>query len=106
MFSYKESISTEDALHKLVHRVEKSLEKNEITGALFLDIDAAFSKASINSIINNMVRKEIDPAIIKWAEYLLINRLAEATLNGETCTKVPTRGTPQGGIMIIIFWNL
>ena len=106
LFSYKESISTEDALHKLVHRVEKSLEKNEITGALFLDIDAAFSKASINSIINNMVRKEIDPAIIKWAEYLLINRIAEATLNGETCTKVPTRGTPQGGIMSIIFWNL
>ncbi len=53
-----------------------------------------------------MVRKKIDQAIIKWAEFLLINTVAEATLNGETCTKVPTRGTPQGGIISIIFWNL
>ena len=106
LFSYRESISTEDALHRLVHKVEKSLEKKEITGALFLDIDAAFSKASISSIINNLVRKGIDPAIIKWSEHLLTNRIAEATLNGECVTKIPTRGTPQGGIMSIIFWNL
>ena len=106
LFSYKESISTEDALHKLVHRIEKSLEKGEISVALFLDIDAAFSKASITSILNNMVRKNIDPAIIKWSEYLLCNRLVEASLNGECVVKIPNRGTPQGGVMSIIFWNL
>ena len=106
LFSYKESVSTEDALHKLVHRIEKSLEKGEVSVALFLDIDAAFSKASITSILNNMSRKGIDPAIIRWSEYLLCNRLVEASLNDECVVKVPNRGTPQGGIMSIIYWNL
>ena len=106
LFSYQEGKGTEDALHSLVHKVEKALEKKEFAVALFLDIDAAFSKASIESILKNMERKGIDPGIVRWSEYMLVHRECFATLNGETVMKVPTRGTPQGGILSIIFWNL
>ena len=30
LYSYRESISTEDILHKLIHKVEKALEKKEM----------------------------------------------------------------------------
>jgi ribonuclease HI len=106
LYSYKESVSTEDALHSLVHKVEKAMEKKEIAVVLFLDIDAAFSKASIKGILRNMEKKGIEPGIIKWCEYMLRNRQVIATLNGKIVIKIPTRGTPQGGILSIIFWNL
>ena len=46
LFSYREGISTEDALHNLVGKLEKARDKREVAVTLFLDIDAAFSSAS------------------------------------------------------------
>ena len=73
---------------------------------LFLDIDAAFSNASIEGMIKNMEKQGIDPEIVRWTEYMLRNRIATATLNNKTVIKIILEGTPQGGILSVILWNL
>ena len=105
LYSYRESISTEDILHKLMHKVEKALEKKEMVIVLFADISAAFSTANISGMIRNMQRKGIEPGIINWITDALVNRQAIATLNGETVIKMVDRGTPQGGVLSVNYWN-
>lgn len=105
LYSYREGISTEDILHKLMHKVEKALEKKEMAMVLFLDISAAFSTANISGMIRNMQRKGIEPGIINWITDALINRQAIATLNGEVVMKMVNRGTPQGGVLSVNYWN-
>ena len=43
LFSYQEGISTEDALHNIVYRIEKAFEYKQIAVVVFLDIEAAFN---------------------------------------------------------------
>ena len=106
LYSYREGISTEDAIHSLVHKIEKALENKEVAVLLFLDIDAAFSNASIEGMIKNMEKQGIEPEIVRWTEYMLRNRLATATLNLKTVIKIILEGTPQGGILSVLLWNL
>lgn len=42
-FAYRPGVSTENALHALVEKVEDSLESNETVMATFLDIQGAFN---------------------------------------------------------------
>ena len=105
LYSYREGISTEDILHKLMHKVEKALEKKEMAIVLFMDISAAFSSANVSGMIKNMKRKGIEPGIINWITNALVNRQAIATLNGETVMKMVDRGMPQGGILSVDYWN-
>ena len=105
LYSYRESISTEDILHKLIHKVEKALEKKEMAIVLFMDISAAFSMANVTGMIKNMKRKGIEPGIINWITYALTNRQAITSLNGDTVMKIVNRGMPQGGILSVDYWN-
>ena len=105
LYSYREGISTEDVLHKVIHKIEKALEKKEFAIALFMDISAAFSTANISGMIKNMQRKGIQPGIINWITDALTNRQAMAILNGVTVLKVVDRGMPQGGILSADYWN-
>ena len=106
LYSYREGMSTEDALHNLVNKIEKALENNEVAVILFLDMDAAFSSASIQGITKNLKKQEVEPELVRWSENMLRNRRATATLNNETVTLIIEKGTPQGGILSVLFWNL
>ena len=52
VYSYKEGVSTENALHKVTYQIEKAISKNKYTLAVFLDISGAFSNAKISEMIN------------------------------------------------------
>ena len=106
VFSYRESVSTEDALHNLVSKIEKTFDKGKIAVVLFLDISSAFNNASVPGILNNMVKQGIDKKIIRWAKHMLENRIITATCAGEYVTIHSDRGTPQGGQLSAFKWNL
>ena len=107
IFSYREGMGTEEALHNLVRKIEKAKEKGEICIILFLDISGAFNNASVSSILNSMKKKGIDNSLIRWFKYMLENRISVATLQGVTARKKSDKGTPQGGISSAgISWNL
>ena len=79
IYSYREGLGTEDALHNLVRKIEKAVEKGEICVVLFLDISAAFNNLSIPYILNVMKKKGLDHGLIRWMKYLLENRITVAT---------------------------
>ena len=53
-----------------------------------------------------MDRKGIDPAIVAWYGKLLKGRKITADLQGEKCERIPARGSPQGGVLSPLIWNL
>ena len=105
IFSYREGISTEDAIHNVVTKIEKAFENNEVALLLFCDMDAAFSTANITSMIRNLTIKGAPVQTMIWAEDMLRNMEVTASLNGKEVSKKNKRGTPQGGVGSIHFWN-
>ena len=49
LYSYQEGVSTETALHRLVHKIEAALDKKQFCMVVFLDISGAFSNTSTKS---------------------------------------------------------
>ncbi len=76
IYSYREGIGTEDALHNLVFKIEKALEKGEHALLLFLDLSAAFSSVTVESIIKNLKSLKVEDEILNWANHMLLNRKA------------------------------
>ena len=105
LFAYKESVSTDDAIHHLVSMVEKTFDQQEICIVLFMDMSAAFSTANINGMVNNLKQLGVDEGMIKWAQHMLNNRTVVVCVNGTTRQKPAKRGTPQGGVGSPNYWN-
>ena len=106
IFAYKESTSTEDALHTLLHKIEKAMEQKEHALVLFLDLSAAFSTMTVEGIIRNLKNIGCDAKILTWCKHLLEHRIVIAFLMGGKVCKLVIRGTPQGGILSVTFWNV
>ena len=53
-----------------------------------------------------MRRKGIEENIIKWYEHYLRNRIAVVNAQGVQVIRLIDIGTPQGGILSVIIWNL
>ena len=106
IFAYREGISTEDSLHGLVHKIEKALENQQQVMVLFLDLSAAFSSVTVSGIIKNLKNLGCEPEILSWCKDMLEHRTVIAFLNGGRVCKLVIRGTPQGGILSVVFWNV
>ena len=64
-FAYQSGKSTEDALHDLVGKIEKTIEFKEVALCAFLDIEGAFDNTSYASIIRACKRKGVDEFTVK-----------------------------------------
>ena len=105
IFSYRESVGCEDAIHSLIKRIEKALENDQVCVVLFLDMSAAFNTASINGMVNCLEKFGAEKEILTWTEHMLKNRTVIAQINEDTATKIVNRGCPQGGLKSTILWN-
>ena len=106
LYSYMEGKSTEDALHLVVHKIEKAINSKKVAVAVFLDIDSAFSNATFSSMEEALKNKGIDKTLQKWIVNSLINREAVATQDSFSVKKNIEKGCPQGGILSPYIWNL
>ena len=106
LYSYKEGISAEDAIHAVVNKIERAFKKNEVAIILFKDIDAAFSSAKIESLVKNMREHGVPNALVEWTKHLLENRQAFAKMGNKIAEKLIGRGTPQGYLISVILWNM
>ena len=106
LYSYKESIATDDAIHSLVTKIEKALEKSEVAIVLFMDMSAAFSTANVSGLMKNLEKTGVNNNILKWTSDMLSNRTISASLNRVIVKKKSSRGCPQGGLLSgPILWN-
>ena len=106
LFSYREGKSTEDAIHKVVHKIEKAITTNKIAVGMFLDIEAAFNNATVSGMKYVLEKKGVDNSILNWIVHTLKNRTAFAEQNSFLVSKTVRRGCPQGGILSPFIWNL
>jgi len=82
--AYTKGKSTESALHLVVNSIE------EYKLIAFLDIEGAFNNVLPTAITEFLTELGVEPA----------------TLGTSTQTRLVNRGTPQGGVLSPLLWNI
>ena len=62
---YQAGTSVEMVLHRLVVRVEKALDQQEIALGVFLDVEGAFHNTSYDSMCAELTRYGVDYTIVR-----------------------------------------
>ena len=99
-FGFKRGTSTETALHKIAHTIERRIAKKGYVLGTFLDIEGAFDNVSFKAISDAM---NSSPGC-RWIVNMVKNR--HLTVTHQDITKRIRRGFPQGGILSQFLWNL
>ena len=61
-YGFKRGCSTEAALHKVTHLIERRIAKKGYVLGVFLDIEAAFDNVSFKAIAAALSKTKLDPA--------------------------------------------
>ena len=104
--AFRKGSSCDSALSAMADRIERHILNNEYALGVFLDIAGAFDNLSFQAAISGMERAGVDPLIIAWYSHYLRNRTAWADLKGCSLLVCLVQGTPQGGVLSPIIWNL
>jgi len=104
--SYTKGKSTESALHLVVSSIEKSLSIKEYTQIAFLCIEGAFNNVLSVAITESLTELGVETPMVGLIHKLLINRMVTATLGTSTQTRLVNSGTPPGGVLSPLLWNI
>ncbi len=104
--AYTKGRSCETALSTFVNSIERSIYNGEHTLAVSLDCSGAFDCIKFDSAKESMVRAKIPKNITKWYCNLLKSRCVSADIQGLRAHIRPARGSPQGGVLSPLIWNL
>ena len=105
-YGFVRGASTETALHKILHKIEKTIINLGLALGTFLDVEGAFDNVTFSAIEKALHRKCESPVVIKWIMDLIRNRSTTVELNGHIRTIRIVKGCPQGGILSPFLWNL
>ena len=97
--AYRRGKSTETALAGLVDKIESGILRNKLALGVFLDISGAFDNILLDKVIEQLRIKNFPTWMIDWYEYALNNREISLTTGRLTTKRKLKRGTPQGGIL-------
>ena len=98
VYSYREGISTETALHDVTEKIERALSKKQMVLAVYMDFSGTFSNTAVHSMTNFLVKRGIEKEIIECTEHLLTKRTAIATLGNTTAQRAgPSTMAAQKG---------
>ena len=95
-FGFRKGYSTEAALHKIIHRIEKRIRNSGMALGLFLDIEGAFDKVSFQAINKALNRFNIDETTKNWINSWLHNRTMTIEHKEASITIDIQQGCPQG----------
>ena len=98
--------NTETALTNLVSQIEGSLDKKEYALGVFLDIQGAFDNVGMAAIRDGMEAKNLPSNLVEWYCHYIGNRCMTVDHNGTKVKRYLVRGTPQGGVLSPVMWNL
>ena len=104
--AYTKGYSCETALSTFVNDVERAIYNGRYVLAVSLDCSGAFDCIKFDAAQTCMERKNIPKNIITWYVNLLRNRTVTAEVQGFSATICPARGSPQGGVLSPLIWNL
>jgi ribonuclease HI len=104
--AFRKGRSTDSALSYTVDLIEKSVLRGQYVLGIFLDIEGAFDNLSLRSVERSLQDHDVPDPIIKWYMHYMHNRVATADLRGTSTSRLLSRGTPQGGVLSPLMWNM
>jgi len=104
--AYQSGKSTETALHSLVTRIERTLERQEYALGVFVDIEGAFDNASVQSLQSVLHSKGVNRIIIHWISFMLSCSSATASLGSVELCVALLEGFPRGGVISALLESL
>ncbi len=104
--AYTKGLGTETALSSFTDLVESVFHKGKKSLVVSLNCPGAFDHIKISSAREALDAAVSPPMIAGWYNKVLTGRLVSADLQGAYNTIIPTMGSPQGGILSPLVWNL
>ena len=104
--AYTIARSTDTALSEALNTIEKAVLQGQMALAVSLDCSGAFDCIKFDSASTAMASMGINTNIINWYDGVLRNRQVKADIQGATIIRKPMRGSPQGGVLSPLIWNL
>ena len=104
--AYSRVKNADTALATLTDLIEKGFLRKKFALWVFLDISGAFNNLNTKMALQAMRNRGFQEHIVSWYESFVMNRVAQSELLGSTVTREINRGTPQGGILSPIMWNV
>ena len=99
-FRFRSKHSTQQALITLIDRVTKSLDRNNISISLFIDLKKAFDTVHHRILFRKLYAYGIRGVLLKWFESYLTYRSQYVIYDGvRSETKVVKCGVPQGSTL-------
>ena len=105
-FGFKKGSSTETALHKVAHKIEKWIARKGYVLGTFLDIEGAFDNVSFSAISTAINKSPVDQSTAGWITSMVTNRYITISHKNASKRIRVKRGCPQGGILSPFLWNL
>ncbi len=103
--AYTVGRSCDSALSTVVDKIEQHIMRKEHALVVSLDCSGAFDNIRFDSAAQALDRLNVPIVIAKWYDFILRNRRVTAEINGEKITRIPSRGSPQGGVLSPLIWN-
>ena len=98
--------SAELALNSIVSKINDLYDRNNFGFVVSLDISGAFDAARYDIILGSLRRFSVPPNIYAIIVDYFCDRLVELPLMDHTSSKIATGGTPQGGKISPLLWNV
>ena len=104
--AYTRGRSTDTALSEFVNLAERMTHQGKLLLAVGLDCSGAFDRIKFTSARQALLDHGVAEAVVEWYDAVLQSRQVKADLQGVEQTIRPTQGSPQGGILSPLVWNL
>ena len=104
--AFRTGSSCDTALSSMVGDIEKATLRGQYAMVAYLDISGAFDNLDPDAAIRGMRRKKFPNLIIDWYAHYLRRRRVTTTVKGITRDRYLTTGTPQGGVLSPLMWNV
>ena len=104
--AFRKGSSCDSALSSLVDTIESATLRGEYALGVFLDIRGAFDNLELEAAVTGLRRAGTHNVITEWYADYLYHRTAAANIKGQELRMDLVRGTPQGGVLSPVIWNL
>ena len=104
--AFRKGRSTESALSDTVDHLEHSTLNGGVAVAVFLDIEGAFDNLLPDGIVRSLEHRHTPAHLVEWLRKYLASRYVTVDYRQAHATRKLVKGTPQGGVLSPILWNL
>jgi len=104
--AFRKGRSTETALSDTVDYLESAVFRDGFAVAVFLDIEGAFDNLLPEGVLDSLMERGTSRELLNWFTRYLSTRKVSADYKEVSASRRLVRGTPQGGVISPLLWNL